>query len=130
MRSLFLTLMVVSGLSAVACFDGGNGNGNGDDEESVYLDDATVTCDPTASAWDDLFIFEAVTSGPVEEVDVQIWNGATDEGTWEIDEAASGNWYGELYGEDINSDCDDWNSMSFEFTAWGDEDSDSAQVLP
>ena len=130
MRSMVLGFSAVFVLSVCACDGGGGGGGGGDDEESVYIDDAGVTCDPTASAWDDLFVFEAWTSGPVEDVYVDIWNGSSSEGSVDLDERTSGTWYAEAWGDDIDSDCDDWNYMSFEFTAEGDEDSDSATVQP
>lgn len=118
-----LAVLLSLSLSLSAC-------GGGDNTDYVYLVDASVKCDPTASVWDDLFIFEAETSGPVEDVEVQIWLGSTNKGTRDLGEGASGHWYKEVWADDIGADCDDWNSMSFEFTAYGDEDSDSAQVVP
>jgi hypothetical protein len=131
MRFIIPVLLVLSTGSLTACFDGGGGGGGGgDNTEYVYIEDASVGCDPTASAWDDLFIFEVLTSGPVDEVEVEIYKGSTNKGRRNLGEGASGNWYLEVWADDIGCDCDDWNSMSFDYTAYGDEDTDSAQVVP
>lgn len=125
---------VVAGLLTlgVACDgDGFGGDGSGSSSSGPTIYDARVACDPTASVWDDLFIFEAETSTDAVKVTVEIWNGSSNEGTRNLSETSSGDWYEEVDADDIDSDCDDWSSMNFEFVAEdasGDEDTE--QVKP
>lgn len=131
MRGSISFLLIAFSLNLFSCDEGGGKGGNGKDKvDPVILDDAMVTCDPTADMWDDLFVFEAWTSGPAESVTAKIWTGSSSEGSIRLNERNGGTWYNEVWGDDIDSDCDTFNRMSFEFTAQGDGDSDTAQVNP
>ncbi len=128
-RPSVLVLGLITILS-LACANGGDPGDDDDDGDETLILDGSAACDPTASALDDLFIFEVETVSGVDSVEVDVYVGSSRTGTVDLDERGDGNWYGEEDADDLDADCDDWNSMSFEYTAYGDEDSDSAQVVP
>jgi len=78
----------------------------------VYIDDATASCDPTASAWDDLFILKAWTEN-ASSVTVVIKDGGGTLGTISLDEEDSQYWYREVWADDLGTDCDAMNSLRF-----------------
>jgi hypothetical protein len=47
-----------------------------------------------------------------------------------LNERSSGYWYAEEWADDLNADCDDWNSMLFEITAAGDGTTEEAVIRP
>ncbi|MCB9797781.1 MAG: hypothetical protein H6741_34310 [Alphaproteobacteria bacterium] len=113
-------LGAVSLLFALACASGSSkpGGGGGVDSEGgdfAEFADATVTCDPTADLWDDLFYFEAETVGEVYGVSVEVFEGASLIGRVDLTERSAGDWYGESWADDLGSDCDSWQRMLFEF---------------
>lgn len=93
------------------------------DDEGVSIDDATVLCDAGASAWDDLFLFEAWTSGEVVDLEVEIYDGGDRIEDLSLDEEDDGYWMREEWADDIGTDCDDFSYLRFVFTAEGEDGS-------
>lgn len=84
----------------------------GDDRRSNNINDlklllsASVTCDPNASAFDWLVVFEAETSDRVIRVDADAVQGGYLYGPVTLDEDRPGQWYGEIWEDDLGVDCD------------------------
>ena len=114
--------------AACGALDGGDDDDDGGSTD--LIEDARAGCDTTASAWDDLFYFEAETTNDtsVVKVDVYVGNGFT--GTVRLDERGSGYWYGEAWADDLDADCDDWSRMYFEVTATGGGETDTVSIEP
>ena len=101
-----------------------------DEEEQYLILDARASCDPSASALDDLFIFEVETIDDVEDVEVDVYVGSGRTGTVRLSERSSGNWYGEEWADDLNSDCDEFSSMLFEVIAEKGDVEDAVEINP
>ena len=121
MRPLSLFVLLSAALT-LAC--AGPKDSVGDSFGSGGFDDARVTCDTTASAFDDLFYFEAWTWGEVRSVNTEIYLAADLLRTVSLSERSGGAWYEEVWADEINADCDDFERMAFTFVL---EDSDGAQ---
>lgn len=112
--------MVLLGLGTLACAGGTTPKGI-DSADSGFVGsragfaDAWVLCDPTADTWDDLFVFEAETVGAVNAVNVEVFEGRDLIGRVGLTERATGDWYGEEWADALNSDCDEWERMLFQF---------------
>jgi len=109
-------------LSLSACLGDTKSGG----EDAVYFEDATVTCDPSASVWDDLFLFEAWTGGDAVSVEVEIKDGSSSLGTLPLAEDETGYWYTEAWGDDLDADCDSFYSMRFLYSARGSDGSEAS----
>lgn len=108
-------------VALVGC--GGDGSGFGSSgNDDVYIDDARASCDPTASAWDDLFIFKAWTGNAVS-VQVTVKDGGSTLDRVSLDEEDDQYWYREVWADDLGTDCDDFNSLRFIVEAEGDNGS-------
>lgn len=126
-HAILLTTLTGCGLLSG---DGGGSDDDGGGGCPDLIDDAVAGCDPTASAWDDLFYFEADTDDSVESVEVKVYVGSSRVGSVALFERGSGNWYGEEWADDLDADCDDWNSMYFEVEAEGDGCDESTTINP
>ena len=104
---LFISLLVL-----VAC--GTDGKSSAD---PISLDDAQATCDPDQSAFDDLFYFEAWTSGPVDAVSVDLKKGGDTLVGLDMEEQDDGYWYVEIWADNVPSDCDEFGQLRSDFTA-------------
>jgi len=98
---------------------GGSGGGGGSSAPRVSIESASATCDPLLDAFDDVFIVEATTDAPVEEVIFCFEYGNYDYGCWAPPEQGSGYWYGEIYADDMGSDCDEFGGMIITVEAYG-----------
>jgi hypothetical protein len=97
----------------MACGGGGSGgDGDGDGDSDVYIEDAEVVCDPTADVWDDLFTFKAWTENAVS-VTVTVKDGGSTLGNISLDEEDDQYWYREVWADDLDTDCDEFNSLRF-----------------
>lgn len=103
--------------------DGGSGSNN-------LIEDAQASCDPSASAWDDLFIFEAWTTNGTDKVEFDVYVGNSFVGSERLTARGSGYWYRETWADDLDADCDDWNRMYFEIFAEDGSTEDSASISP
>ncbi len=100
-----------------------------DDGGGVYFEDATVVCDPSASAWDDLFLFEAWTAGEAVSVDVRVLDGGDLLDELAMEEADDAYWTREVWADDLDTDCDAFYGLRFVFEARGaDGSEDSAEA--
>ena len=117
-----MELRMFYGLTAfflVPACDSGIGDG-----PEIYT--ADVSCDPSESMCDDLFVFEAMTNDAVTDVSLNIWNAGSSKGRYVLSEMTDGDWYKEIWADDIDFDCDDLRGMASEFIAQdaaGQEDS-------
>ena len=121
-------IVCVLAVTAVGC--GGSSDDDDDDYDDYREDliiDASASCDPGASAWDDLFSFEAETLSGVDSVEVDAYVGSSFAGTVRLGERGGGNWYGEEWADDLDADCDDWSAMYFE--VWAEDGSDAEYVV-
>lgn len=107
-----------------ACLSGGKGYDY--DDEGVYFEDASVVCDPTASAWDDLFFFEAWTGGDAVSVDVRILDRGDLLDELAMEEADDGYWTRDAWADDLDTDCDDFYGLRFVFEARGSDGSEAS----
>lgn len=120
--------LLVIALALAGCTEDGSDK-DYDGGPTAWIDEAQVGCDPTASAWDDLFYFEAWTSGSVREVVARVLDGGDELGRIALDEADSDYWYAEEWADDLDSDCDDFYTLRFVFELEGSDGSeDSLEV--
>lgn len=129
MRARVLALGTAVSLTLAACAapdDADDGGGSGDD----LILDATVTCDPTASMWDDLFTWEVETVERVIQAQVEAFRGETSVRPFRLTEVAPGVWYGEEWADVLDAHCDDWSAISFVAHAQSDNQSDSVAIEP
>lgn len=112
-------------LGMSACFPTGGKDYDSGGGGGVWFEDATVTCDPTASAWDDVFLFEAWTGGAVDEVEVEVKDGGDSLEKVDLDEDDDGYWASEVWADDIGTDCDSFYQLRFLFTATGEDGSEA-----
>lgn len=110
MRRLKAVVLVMA-VMALACGKGGSFDTGG----TGGFEDALVTCDPTASVYDDLFLFEAWTWGQVNGVDVDVYVGSDRLRTVSLSERSGGAWYEEAWADDLQADCDEFDRMAFTF---------------
>ena len=121
-----VSLSLALTLFTLACVPMDKGyDDSGDDAPTVWFEGATVTCDPYASSWDDVFLFEAWTGGDVDEVDVKIKDGGDTIETVDLDEEDDDYWALEAWADDIGSDCDAFYQLRFIFTATGEDGSEA-----
>ena len=118
---LSVSRLALAGLCVSAC--GGVGGKSTDD--GVYFDDATVLCDPTASAFDDLFLFEAWTGGDAVAVEVEVLDGGDSLDELALEEDDDGYWSREEWADDLGTDCDEFSYLRFVFTARGSDGSEA-----
>lgn len=123
-----LVVFVTCALASLACAGGDTSDNEGGSE--VLIEDARASCDPTQSAFDDVFIFEVETVSGVDSVDVDVYVGSTLTGNVNLSERGGGNWYAEEEADDLDADCDDFSSMFFEVFAEAGSDSDSVEINP
>lgn len=118
---------ILIALALAGCTDDGTGKyDDGGSGPTAWIDEAQVGCDPTASTWDDLFYFEAWTSGAVREVVARVLDGGDELARVALDEADRDYWYGEEWADDLDSDCDEFYQLRFLFeleASDGSEDS-------
>ncbi len=95
--------------------------GNERPPQFVWLDDASVVCDPGASIADDLFVFTALTSGKVARV-TTIVQTPTVSHTVTLESSEDGYWSQQLWADEIGSDCDEFGSLGFVVEAFGTRD--------
>lgn len=100
------------------------------DPSGALILEGTAECDPAASAFDDLFIFEIETVEDVDRVEVDVYVGADLTGTVRLTERSAGNWYGEEVADDLDSDCDAFQSMLFEIIAEKGSIEDTRDINP
>lgn len=82
------------------------------DSYSTKIYSVDVTCDEDADMWFDIFYLSVSTSTDVYRVRV-----VADGYAFSLEEDTPGLWYGGVYGDDINTSCDDF--ITFEVTASG-----------
>lgn len=115
-----LVPLALTGLSG--CIGGGY---KSDSASGVAFEDATVLCDPTASAFDDLFLFEAWTSGDAVSVEVEVKDGGDSLDELALEEEDSGYWAREVWADDLGTDCDNFKTLRFKFQARGADGSEA-----
>ena len=120
---------LILGLGTVLALGCASTETSGGSSEPLILD-GRAQCDPTASALDDVFIFEVDTVDSVDLVEVDVYVGSSATGTVRLTERSSGNWYGEEMADDLDSDCDEFSSMLFEIIAEKGDEQDSADINP
>ncbi len=126
--SLFAVLSLACTGAGTDPDDGVSSSDDEQDEELILA--AVATCDPTANAWDDLFIFEVETVSDVDYVEVDVYAGSSRSGTVNLNERGDGNWYAEEDADDLDADCDDFDSMFFEVFAQKGGTEDSVDINP
>lgn len=119
--------IIALALGLSACLSGGKGYDYDDDDDDggVWFQDASVVCDPNASSWDDLFLFEAWTGGDVDEVQVKVKDGGKTLETIDMDEEDDDYWASEVWADDIGTGCDEFYRLRFIFEATGDDGSEA-----
>ncbi len=96
-----------------------------EEDDSVYFEDASVVCDPTVSAFDDYFLFEAWTGGSAVSVDVRVLDGGDLLDEMAMEEADDGYWTREVWADDLGTDCDAFYGLRFVFEARGADGSEA-----
>ncbi len=141
LTNMCLGLILVA-FSACGGSDEGGGDGSGGDGEQEaptptpvpvpeYLfTNVEARCDPDYDIWDDWFFFEAETLEGLDEVSVDIYQSGVYTLTLKLAEASSGYWYAEIAADDIDSDCDYFETMLFDFQAEGLGTTDEATLSP
>jgi hypothetical protein len=98
---------------------GGKGGGGGSAANRVTITSASAYCDELLDAFDDVFVVEATTDGPVDDLVFCFDYGNYDYGCWGPPEQRAGYWYGEIYADDMGSDCDEFGGMIITVEAYG-----------
>ncbi len=116
---------VMGALLAVACGDGGKnggGGGGGGSANDVVIDDAEVVCDPSVSSFDDAFFLRAWTVN-ASSVEITIKQNGSTVVRSQLSTNDGEYWSQQLWGDDIDADCDDFGAMRFYVAAEGDNGS-------
>ena len=112
-------IVLVAALAACVPVD------KGGDDGGVWFDDASVVCDPAASAWDDVFLFEAWTGGGALAGEVEVLDGGDSLDTLSLEEEDDEYWARESWADDLGTDCDAFYGLRFVFTATGPDGSEA-----
>lgn len=92
--------------------------GSSDDEDDGRTDDINETtliegvsayCDGEASALDWLIVFEVDTTTNVADVEAEVVQSGQVYGPVDLNEVRPGEWYGEIWEDDLGMDCEGAN---------------------
>lgn len=100
-------LLISASALLAACGAGSSGDVQTDDiNETAYFDAVGFFCDGDAAITDWLVVADAETTVDVIDVEVLFFQSGSSFGPIELSEVRPGQWYGDMWEDDLGLDCD------------------------